>query len=148
MEKALAEFQKEQAVKCFNQCWDYMEKETRTPDEDLTMIHCAHASRYLWEQIGKPVNLERGEWQVSRMYTVLGKGDEALYHAKACLRICEENDIKDWDIAFAYEAMARAYKVLGDTALVEDYKKKGYDALPAIKEKGDRDYTQSELDTL
>ena len=148
MEKTLKEFQKEQAVNCFNKTWDYIDLETRTEEDDLNMIHTAHASRFLWGQVGEPVNFERGEWQISKVYNILKKGDSALYHAKSCLRICEENNIKDFDIVFAYEAMAQAYKILGDEALVEDYKKKAYDALPSIEDEGNREYAKAELDKI
>jgi len=144
----LKDFQKKQAVDCFNKTWDYIDMETRSDEDNLNMIHCAHASRFLWGQIGEPLNFERGEWQISKVYALVGKGEQALYHAKECLRICLEHDIKDFDIAFAYEAMAKAYKVLGDEAFVEDYKKKAYDCIPDIEKEGDREYTKSELDKI
>lgn len=53
------------------------------------MIHCAHTSGYLWGEVGKPINLERGEWQISKVYALLGQGERALFHGKECLRICE-----------------------------------------------------------
>jgi hypothetical protein len=37
----------------------------------------------------------------ARVYSVLGRRESALYHAKLCLEICQENDIGDFDIAFA-----------------------------------------------
>ncbi len=148
MEKTIQEFQKEQAIKCFNECWDYIEKENRSPEDDLMMIHCAHTSRYLWGQVGQPLHFERGEWQISKVYSLLGKGQQGLFHAEACLKICLENDIKDFDIAFAYEAMANAYKAMGNMKEVDNYKEKAYACLDAIKDKGDRDYTKSELDKI
>jgi hypothetical protein len=37
-----------------------------------------------------------------------------VWHARRCLEICEVNGIGDWDLAFAYEALARAWRVAGD----------------------------------
>ena len=37
-----------------------------------------------------------------------------MWHARRCLAICEEHGIADWDIAFAWEAIARAASVAGD----------------------------------
>ena len=73
------------------------------------MIHAAHASRYHWGEAPecKPENLARGEWQVSRVYTVVGFPEAALRHARRCLDICEEHGLGDWDLAYAYEAVAR-----------------------------------------
>ena len=52
-----------------------------------------HASRFHWGEAPecKPENLARGEWQVSRVYTVLGLAEPALRHALRCLDICEAN---------------------------------------------------------
>ena len=49
------------------------------------MIHAAHAARYHWSKVGTKANLARGEWQVSRVYTVLERPEPALYHAHRCL---------------------------------------------------------------
>jgi hypothetical protein len=61
------------AVDLFNATWQLLDTPDRSSDDDLRMIHMAHASRHLWAQVGEPVNLARGEWQVSRVYAVLGR---------------------------------------------------------------------------
>lgn len=148
MEKTLQEFQKEQAISCFNETWDYIDNNSRTEEDDLNMIHSAHTSRYLWGQVGEPLNFQRGEWQISKVYALLNKGEQALYHAAAGLKICEKHHIKDFDIVFAYEAMATAHKILGNNEQVELYKKRAYDTLPQIEDDGNRNYAQSELDKI
>src|SRR5579872_350316 len=95
-------------IDLFNFVWTLMEKPQRTQEEDDTMIHATHASRYHWGLVGAPANLARGEWQVARVYTLLGRTEPALYHARRCLEICEQHGIGDFDIAFAHEALARA----------------------------------------
>jgi hypothetical protein len=142
------EAHKKFAVDCFNLVWNLMEKKDRTKVDDDRMIHAAHASRFHWGEIGEPVNLERGEWQVSRMYTVLNKPQSALYHAKRCLEICKENNIGDWDIAFAYEAMARAHATAGQKTECKNNVELARKAAEQIKEKGDKDYLLSELKTI
>ena len=142
------EAHKKFAVYCFNLVWSLMEKKDTTKEEDDRMIHAAHASRFHWGEIGTPVEFERGEWQVSRMYTVLNRPQAALYHAKRCLDICQENNIGDWDIAFAYEAMARAHAVAGSKVECKKYIELANKAAEKIKEKGDKDYLLSELKTI
>jgi hypothetical protein len=136
------------AVDCFNLAWSLMEKKDRTKDEDDRMVHAAHASRFHWGEIGTPVEFERGEWQISRVYSVLKRSQPALYHAKRCLEICRENDIGDWDIAFAYEGMARACAVAGQEEESRKYIEPAQKAGEQIKEKEDRDYLPSELRTI
>jgi hypothetical protein len=109
------------AVSCFNKAWDLLEKNDRTPEEDMEMVHLTHASRYHWGQIGEPIYFARGDWQISRVYAELGFGVMAFKYAKSCLDLCEANDIDDIDLAFAYEALARASAVSGDRANARGY---------------------------
>ena len=37
--------------------------------------------------------------------------DKALLHAKKTLKITKDHDLKDFDLAYAYEAMARACSI-------------------------------------
>ena len=136
------------AVDCFNLVWSLMDKKDRTREEEDRMVHAAHASRFHWGEIGTPVEFERGEWQISRVYTVVKRPESALYHAERCLEICRENGIGDWDIAFAYEAVARAYAVAGQVAECKKYVELATEAGEQIKSKGDRDYLFSELKTI
>ena len=142
------ELHKKLAIESFNKTWDYIDNKNRTKEETLEMIHLAHASRYHWGFAGTEIHKGRGEWQISRVYSVANLGESALIHANTYLDICLENDIKDWDIAFAYEAIAFAYKVLGKEELMIEYKNKGLSTLEQIKEKGDRDYAESELNKI
>lgn len=136
------------AKSLFNSTWDLLEKKDRTEDDEVAMIHAAHASRHHWGQIGEPLQFERGEWQISRVYSVLGRSEPALYHAKLCLETCEENEIGDFDIAFAYEAMARAYAVAGDEENYVKYRGKAEKAGGEIEDKGNRDYFMGELGSI
>ena len=103
------EFHRRMALDLFNFVWSLLEEPNRTLEDDDTMLHAAHASRYHWGEVGQPVNRSRGEWQIARVYAVLGRAEPALYHSHRCLEICEKNDNRDFEIAFAYEAVARAY---------------------------------------
>jgi hypothetical protein len=136
------------AVELFNKTWTLLEKENRTIEENDEMIHAAHASRYHWGQIGQPIHFERGEWQISRVYAVLDHKQSALYHAKRCLEICQENDITDFDIAFAYEAMCRAYALLQDDGNYLKYKKLAQEAGEEISKEEDKDYFFTQLKTI
>lgn len=136
------------ACDLFNSTWTLIDKKDRTTAEIFDMIHMAHASRYHWGQIGQPVHFERGEWQISRVYCLLEMPESALFHAKRCLEICSENNIGDWDIAFAYEAVARSYKIAKDRANLAEYLELAKKAGESIREKDDRDYLFSELKTI
>lgn len=137
-------------VALFNHVWTLLEKPERSPAETDEMIHAAHASRFHWSRAdgSEPVNLARGEWQCSRVYAVLGRGEPALWHARRCLAINEAAGTADWDIASAYEALARASAVAGDDAAARDWKGKATAALDGIADQDDRDVIEGDLATL
>ena len=143
-----AEWHRKLAVSLFNETWTYLDKPNRTPAETDRMIHMAHASRFHWEQVGKPVNLGRGEWQVSRVHAIAGHADAALYHGMRCLEILQENEIGDWDVAAACEAIARAYMVAGDSEKTAEFIAKARQACESIKDPDDRDVVLKDLETI
>jgi len=113
------------------------------------MIHAAHASRWHWGEIGDVANLGRGEWQVSRVYAVLGRPEPAVYHARRCLdHIRSGEGTEDWDLPFAYEALARALAVAGEGAASSRYEQLAREAGAAIADVEDRDHLLAELATL
>ncbi|MCA1030754.1 hypothetical protein LCL95_06960 [Bacillus timonensis] len=144
----IEEFHRKCAVSLFNQVWDLIEKEERTQAEIDQMITMAYASRYHWSEIGQPVNFSRGEWQISRVYSLLERSEPALYHAERNLEICLEHGIGDFDLAFAYEALARAYKVSGNEEEFQKYKDLAMDASGQIKKEDDKQYFINDLNTI
>ena len=136
------------AVECFNGTWDLIEKPNRTPEDNTRMIHMAHASRYHWGEIGNELNFARGDWQISRVYSILGEGHNALKYALSCLHTCKENSFGDFDLAFAYEAATRAYAVLGDQRMLEQYMELAKKAGEDIAKEEDKKYFFGELETI
>lgn len=136
------------AADLFNHTWTLLEKPDRTQAEDDEMIHSAHASRFHWGEVGEPVNLARGEWQCARVYSVLGRAEPALFHARRCLEINVANGIEDFDIAAAYEALARAHLTAGDPDQVAHWKAKAVAALDGIADRDDREIVEGDIATL
>lgn len=139
---------KKLGIELFNLTWDLMDKADRTQSETDRMIHAAHASCYHWEIAGTALNLARGEWQISRVYAVLDRPEPCLYHAERCLQITLENEFKDFDLAFAYEAMARAYELIGDKVETAKYYTLAQDTGAEIKDSDNRDYFFRQLHTI
>ena len=101
------------AVDCFNGTWKLMEKKRRSKEEDERMVHMAHASRYHWSVAGTPGNRAVGDWQLSRVYLILKRSDSAMHYAKMCLETCRRAGLRDFFLAYAYEALARACVLAG-----------------------------------
>lgn len=136
------------AVDLFNSVWRLLERTDRTAAEDDEMLHAAHASRHHWGEVGERVNLARGEWQCSRVYAVLGRAEPAMWHAQRCRTLCEEAGIGDWDIAFAWEAIARAARVGGDRAAADAALERARELATQIAEDEDRELVLSDLATI
>jgi hypothetical protein len=137
--------ERQRGVDLFNEVWRLMESR----EDDDRMLHAAHASRFYWGEAEEsaPENLARGEWQISRVYTVLGRSEPAVWHARRCLEHCEQNGIGDWDLAYAYEGLARAHALAGSGAAAE-WKSKARAAGDAIADPEDREHFDEDYATL
>jgi hypothetical protein len=143
-----AEWHRQQAVDLFNFTWTLIDKPDRTSADDDLMIHSAHASRYHWSIAGNVVNYLRGDWQIAHVYTLLNLPERALHYAQLCLRQCEDNQIGDFDLAFAYEAVARAQACQGNRAEAEKFYRLAEAAGLQIAETDDRELFLSDLAKL
>lgn len=143
-----AEARRRLAVDLFNHVWTLLETTGRSPEQDDEMVHAAHASRFHWGQVGDAAHRARGEWQVSRVYATLGRAEPALHHARRCLDLCQTHDLGDWDLAAAYEALARASRVAGDEAGLVGYRSAATDALEHVADPEDRAIITADLATL
>jgi hypothetical protein len=136
-------------IALFNATWTMLEKETRTRDEDDAMLHMAHAARHHWAASGTDAaHLARGEWQCSRVYAVLGRPEPCLHHAQRVLDLCQENGVADFDLAFAYEALARGHAIAGDAEQARAFTRQALAAAAGIADQDDRDLLLSDLETI
>lgn len=138
-------------IDLFNKAWTLMEKPGRTPADDDELIHCAHASAYHWLHAGGTgANRARSEWQCSRVYAVLGRAEPALHHARRCLDAVESApaEMEEFDLPFAYEALARAHAIAGDEAAAREWLARARAAGQAIADEDDRALLQADLATI
>ena len=96
-------------IDLYNHSRRLLEIEGRTVEQDAELIHTAHASCHHWRQVGTAANRARGEWLLARVYSVLGRPEPALYHARRCLALAERggDGFEDWDLPAAHEAMKK-----------------------------------------
>jgi DNA-binding transcriptional MerR regulator len=139
-------------VDLFNHVWTLIEKEDRTPEETDEMIHAAHASRYHWSKVGTRANLGRGEWQISRVYAVLGRAEPARWHAGRCLAYIEAaiaaGEADDWDLPAAHEGLARAAAIAGEMTEAIAWRDQARRELEAVTDPADREVIEGDLASL
>jgi hypothetical protein len=131
-------------VDLFNETWRLIESR----EDDARLVNCAHASAYHWSVAPecKPENLARSEWLISRVYTLVGRASEARSHAERCLELCEQNGLADWDLGFAYEALARAARLAGDDAAASAFVEHARSV--AVADAEDRELLEQDLATV
>jgi hypothetical protein len=125
------------AVELFNHVWTLLDAPKRTAAQEVEMIHAAHASRHHWGAVGQAVNLAIGEWQLSRVYSVLRRAEPSLYHARLALKWAKEHDLGAFQVGCGYEALARANAVAGDRAESERWLSAARECLARITDEED-----------
>jgi len=145
--ESMKEIHQELARSANGEVWKLFEKEERTAEDEHIMVDTAHASNYHWRHTGTVVNLQRGEWLLARVYTVLRHNQEALWHAKACLELTEANpdDMQDFDLAYGYEAIARAQALGGAAELAAVNKDKAFELGAKIENEENRKWFEKDF---
>lgn len=116
-----AHWHRGQAVAANNEAWRHLESLAQsdgTGDQAADaerLLEAAYAAAYHWRRAegAGPVNEIRAAWMVSRAWTWVPDGAQALAYAERSLALCAEHGIKDFDLAYAHEARARALALLG-----------------------------------
>ena len=70
-----------------------------------------------------------------------------INYAKETLKITEDNNLKDFDLAYAYEAMARAYSIASNQNESKEWYKKAKVAGDLIVGEKDKEYFLLDLNS-
>jgi len=136
------------AADCFNRAWDFIEKATRTRDEDEQMIGLAHASLWHWTQREDCTaeNLSAGYWQVSRVYALAGLTEQARRYAEMCLHVSRGE--APFYLGYAHEALARAAARAGDPEEARRHLAQARRQAEAVTDDEGRKLLLDDLDTI
>jgi hypothetical protein len=144
----LEEFHNKLARKTNGGVWGVLDKESPNMEELGLALEMAYASLYHWRQIGKPINIARGEYMISRVFADMKMGEAALVHAERTLKLTEEAEEKaDFDMGFAYEVLAKAYSVTGDKDNCKKFKDMAQSIIDTLGDE-DKKISQGELDKI
>ncbi len=104
-----------QAIAANNSVWDIYDGRSYGPDDVDELLGRAYAASYHWRRASGagPVNAARASWLLSRCHAALGHGELALHHAEQSARVVHAAGLRDFDLAYAHEALARALACLG-----------------------------------
>jgi hypothetical protein len=147
------EFHQEIAKETNNGIWPVLDSDSPSAEELEYALHMAHTSRYHWSKVGTPVNLVRAEYMISRVYSAMNRGEPALFHAMRGLEIAEkaeetDNNFKDWDMPFVYEALAKAHATAGNDSECRKYSELAQKLIDGLSDPEDKKICQGELDKV
>lgn len=133
---------------CFNKTWEFIDKNSRTDADNMEMLQTTMASLWHWTQRedAKPQNLSVGNWQVSRIFALLGQADNARRYAETALKLSE--GCEPFYVGFAYEALARAEMVAGGTIKMKEYLSAARSYLEKVEDSEDREVLESDLASI
>jgi hypothetical protein len=133
---------------CFNRAWDLIDKPHRTPEDNEQMIHLAHASLWHWSE--RPdctaKNLSIGYWQLSRIYALIGEGNNAAKYAQICLEKSPKED--PFLMGYAHEALARAEAFQGNKAKAKEHHAEASRLAEQITDAEDKQMLMNDLNGL
>jgi hypothetical protein len=101
------------AVAQYNNCWELLEKEKRTSDDDVELMTSAFVSRYHWSMIGTHDQFVMADWMVSRTAAATKNGDLSIQFALLAFERAQASETPDWLKASVAEGLARAYACAG-----------------------------------
>jgi hypothetical protein len=136
------------AARFFKLVWDLLGQSRRSAEEDLRMIHLAHASRALWQEAGGPEQWAIGEWQIARVYAVLGRAEPAIVHAQEAFRLAGDGALGRFLEVSTREGLARALWLSGETAAARQMALSARRLLAGIVDDDDHSVAESDLDDL
>jgi hypothetical protein len=128
--------------------WELLRKPHRSQAENDEMLYAAHGCTYHWQFIGTAIHQQRGEWLISRVHIALGQALEALRHAERCFELTRSHKelMQDFDLAYAFEGLARAHAMVGDHKIAEEFLVLAEQAGEAIADEEDKSIFMNDFD--
>lgn len=122
VEDADGEAHRAQAIDANNSIWELLGRDDRSAEDDEDLVRRAYAAAYHWARAVRrgPENEARAEYMIAKVHWTLGRADPALHHARRCWAATTAAGLKDFDLAYAHEAMARALVLTGDDAAADE----------------------------
>ncbi len=105
--------------KLADEAWDLALKlfntEKLSKDEESQMMTAAQACIFIWSRVGTSLQIARSHALASKIFCRMSEAKLALMHAQLCdFHTKKAGDRRDFDEAYAVEALARAQALKGD----------------------------------
>lgn len=133
---------------CFNQAWDLIDQQNRSPLDDVTMLLRSAASVWHWTQRADCTgrNLSIGYWQMARVLAISGHGTLARQFAQLALDAAPADDA--FCRSYAFEALARAASVANDSSATAECLNEARSLAALVTDEQDRDLILTDLKSI
>ena len=132
-------------IELYNTTWKLLEARADADE----VVDTAHASAFHWRHAAgaTAANQARSHWLCSHVYAVLGRPEPALHHADRCLSLVssEPDEMEEFDLPSAYEALARAHAVAGNANEARRFLELGRAETAKIADAEDREQLESQF---
>jgi hypothetical protein len=132
----------------YNRCWDLLENENRTGDDDDDLLATAFASRFHWYAVGGDEQKIVSDWMVSRAAASLGYGELSVHFAQRANESASEGEFPAWLRASLYEGLARAHAANGDAELRGEFLDLAHRELEQESDDEDRELIAQQIATV
>jgi uncharacterized protein YndB with AHSA1/START domain len=114
---------RQRGIETTNAVFELLGRPTLDADERADLVDMAHAARWHWRHAAgaTEVNGLRADYLCARAHSWVGNGAEALRHAEQCLARTQAASLTDFDLAYAHEAVARAFACTGDLVAAAEH---------------------------
>lgn len=132
----------------FNKTWEFIEKQERSEEENLAMLHTAIASLWHWAQRGDATaeNLSVGYWQASRVYNLIKQPNLARTYGLLSLKYAAT--LEPFFKGYAYETLARAEMQSGNRVVMRHYLEKAFEMISQVTDEEDRKLLLNDVETI
>ena len=110
-----SDWHRAQGIECNNSVWDLIGQSDVGAGASEEMLRRAYASAYHWQRAARrgPENEARALYMLSKVHLLTDNPSVAHDYANRCMTHCQSHGLVDFDLAYAFEAQARALHALG-----------------------------------
>ena len=133
------------AVATYNRCWDLLESQGRTADEDAELLTAAFTSRHHWRVVGGAPQAITADWMISRVACELENAPLAVEYAERAFASVQIGEHPAWLRASVFESLSRAHAVAGHRERRDRYVSLGWLVLDQEADPEDREVIAAQL---
>ncbi|MES9939881.1 MAG: hypothetical protein ABW104_15880 [Candidatus Thiodiazotropha sp. 6PLUC2] len=137
------------SVECFNKCWEYIDKESRSVEDNEEMILLASTSLWSWKNRSDctPQNLSTAYWQMERVHCLSGNLQIAEEYGKRNVEISKKHQLPPFFLGYAYENLVQCSVLSNNLQEAKAYLQLAKEQLERIKIESNRELLSADLET-